>query len=317
MISSDGITRDISAEDAVPWQPRPLDELSAAAPTLEERLQAAKQEGYQQGYNEAVAESEKIQSAQNDRITELLRYLGQPLASVDETLKQSLLSLAAEMASRIVAREIGNDLDYYRTQLDQLSDTLPAQVKVTSLRLRPEKARELRQIRKAATDVEEALPEVVDDAELAGDVCLACWQDSAVDISLRGRLAAIVQSYCGDNTTEALAIQVNLDDTETAAVPAPGESDSAKLVQTEPVQTEPVQTEPVQTELVQKEQQQTDQEPQTADDSLADSAGVSAELPASSDSESDAESESESGADSADVASPDLIENDTVSTRHQ
>ena len=312
MISSDGITRDISAEDAVPWQPRPLDELSAAAPTLEERLQAAKQEGYQQGYNEAVAESEKIQSAQNDRITELLRYLGQPLASVDETLKQSLLSLAAEMASRIVAREIGNDLDYYRTQLDQLSDTLPAQVKVTSLRLRPEKARELRQIRKAATDVEEALPEVVDDAELAGDVCLACWQDSAVDISLRGRLAAIVQSYCGDNTTEALAIQVNLDDTETAAVPAPGESDSAKLVQTGPVQTEPVQT-----ELVQKEQQQTDQEPQTADDSLADSAGVSAELPASSDSESDAESESESGADSADVASPDLIENDTVSTRHQ
>jgi flagellar biosynthesis/type III secretory pathway protein FliH len=317
MISSDGITRDISAEDAVPWQPRPLDELSAAAPTLEERLQAAKQEGYQQGYNEAVAESEKIQSAQNDRITELLRYLGQPLASVDETLKQSLLSLAAEMASRIVAREIGNDLDYYRTQLDQLSDTLPAQVKVTSLRLRPEKARELRQIRKAATDVEEALPEVVDDAELAGDVCLACWQDSAVDISLRGRLAAIVQSYCGDNTTEALAIQVNVDDTEAAAVPAPGESDSAKLVQTEPVQTEPVQTELVQTELVQKEQQQTDQEPQTADDSLADSAGVSAELPASSDSESDAESESESGADSADVASPDLIENDTVSTRHQ
>ena len=317
MISSDGITRDISAEDAVPWQPRPLDELSAAAPTLEERLQAAKQEGYQQGYNEAVAESEKIQSAQNDRITELLRYLGQPLASVDETLKQSLLSLAAEMASRIVAREIGNDLDYYRTQLDQLSDTLPAQVKVTSLRLRPEKARELRQIRKAATDAEEALPEVVDDAELAGDVCLACWQDSAVDISLRGRLAAIVQSYCGDNTTEALAIQVNLDDTETAAVPAPGESDSAKLVQTEPVQTEPVQTEPVQTELVQKEQQQTDQEPQTADDSLADSAGVSAELPASSDSESDAESSSESGADAADVASHDVIENDTVSTRHQ
>jgi flagellar biosynthesis/type III secretory pathway protein FliH len=203
--SSDGITRDISAEEVTPWQPRRLDEFAiGAAPTLEEKLEAARQSGYREGYNVATLEGEKKQQLQTARVNELLRYLGQPLASVDEALKQSMLSLAAEMASHIIAREIGTDIDYYRTQLDQLSDQLPAQVRINALRMRPEKARELRTMREAAED--DTLPEVVDDAELAGDVCLACWQESAVDISLRGRLAAIVQSYCGDNTTEALAI---------------------------------------------------------------------------------------------------------------
>jgi len=188
MISSDGITRDISEEEAVPWQPRDLDELTrGATPTLEEKLALATKAGYQQGYSEALSESGKKEAVQIARINELLRYLGQPLSSVDETLKQSMLSLAAEMASHIVDREIGSDLDYYRTQLDQLSDKLPAQVRVTSLRLRPEKARELREMRDAAEGAKESLPEIVDDTELAGDVCLACWQESAVDISLRGR----------------------------------------------------------------------------------------------------------------------------------
>jgi len=215
MISSDGITRDISEEEAVPWQPRDLDELARdSAPTLEEKLALATKNGFEQGYKEALAESGKKEAEQIARINELLRYLGQPLSSVDETLKQSMLSLAAEMASHIVDREVGSDLDYYRTQLDQLSDKLPAQIRVTALRLRPEKARELREMRDAAAPdtegdaVKELLPEIVDDTELAGDVCLACWQESAVDISLRGRLASIVQSYCGDNTSEALSVKL-------------------------------------------------------------------------------------------------------------
>ena len=208
MISSDGITRDISEEEAVPWQPRKLDELASVVPTLEEKLASATSSGYQQGYEDALAESGKKESEQIAKINELLRYLGQPLASVDETLKQSMLSLAAEMASHIVEREVGSDLDYYRTQLDQLSDKLPAQVRVTSLRLRPEKALELRKIRDSAEGAADLLPEIIDDSELAGDVCLACWQESAVDISLRGRLASIVQSYCGDSSSEALLVQV-------------------------------------------------------------------------------------------------------------
>ena len=207
MISSDGITRDISEEEAVPWQPRKLDELASVVPTLEEKLATATSSGYQQGYEDALAESGKKESEQIAKINELLRYLGQPLASVDETLKQSMLSLAAEMASHIVEREVGSDLDYYRTQLDQLSDKLPAQVRVTSLRLRPEKALELRKIRDSAEGAADLLPEIIDDSELAGDVCLACWQESAVDISLRGRLASIVQSYCGDSSSEALVVQ--------------------------------------------------------------------------------------------------------------
>ena len=338
MISSDGITRDISAEEAVPWQPRPLDELNGgAAPTLEERLESARKEGYQQGYSEAVAESKKIQTAQNERINELLRYLGQPLASVDETLKQSMLSLAAEMASRIVAREIGNDLDYYRTQLDQLSDTLPAQVKVTSLRLRPEKARELRLIRTTATDAEEALPEVVDDAELAGDVCLACWQDSAVDISLRGRLAVIVQSYCGDNTTEALAIQVSPEDaasTPGTAIP-PNELSNTEVPditepdstepdlekpdlpepgQTDSGQTEPVQTEPGQTEQASTEQQSVDggQVMNATGDSSEQIDGGRSEPAAHSESVSDDTTEE---VETPDVESPDGAE--PLSANHQ
>ena len=208
MISSDGITRDISEEEAVLWQPRKLDELASAVPTLEEKLATATSSGYQQGYEDALAESGKKETVQIAKINELLRYLGQPLASVDETLKQSLLSLAAEMASHIVEREVGSDLEYYRTQLDQLSDRLPAQVRVTSLRLRPEKALELRKMRDAAEGATDLLPEIIDDTELAGDVCLACWQESAVDISLRDRLASIVQSYCGDNSSEALVAQV-------------------------------------------------------------------------------------------------------------
>lgn len=224
--SSDGITRDISAEEVTPWQPRRLDEFAiGAAPTLEEKLEAARQSGYREGYNVATLEGEKKQSLQTARVNELLRYLGQPLASVDEALKQSMLSLAAEMASHIIAREIGTDIDYYRTQLDQLSDQLPAQVRINALRMRPEKARELRTMREAAED--DTLPEVVDDAELAGDVCLACWQESAVDISLRGRLAAIVQSYCGDNTTEALAIDsAQAIDTAQAIDSAPASNDA-------------------------------------------------------------------------------------------
>ncbi len=246
MISSDGITRDISSEEAVPWQPQNLNELaSGATPTLEEKLAMATKTGYRQGYNEALAESGKKEAIQIARINELLRYLGQPLASVDETLKQSMLSLAAEMASHIVGREIGSDLDYYRIQLDQLSDKLPAQVRVTSLRLRPEKARELREMRDAADGDTDALPEIVDDTELAGDVCLACWQESAVDISAHGRLASIVQSYCGDNTSEALAVEIQpVTDTPVGDAPGPDTPVIDQPVADQPADDAPAHDEP-------------------------------------------------------------------------
>lgn len=83
-------------------------------------LEQLENNAYQRGYADAQAANLTL-IEEREHLTKLIRSLEKPLLDLNDEVQATILELVLQISERVVKREIGGDLEYYRAMLKQLT----------------------------------------------------------------------------------------------------------------------------------------------------------------------------------------------------
>ncbi len=187
--------------DVATWGPPSVDSPGATrsgavtAGVLEDLQEEAYHEAYQQGLREGTAAGREQLRAQVERIDHLLTDLARPLAELDASVQQELLSLALALARQIVRRELKQDPTQIIGIVREAVAQLPVAVRDVRVQLHPQDAAIVRE-HLAPAERERAWTLVEDPMMMRGG-CQVVSASSRIDVRLETRLGALLSELMG------------------------------------------------------------------------------------------------------------------------
>ena len=159
-------------------------------------LDDGRERGFQQGYRDGRAAGDAAVRALALELRELLDWLAAPLERLDEAVEQSLVALATAIARQLVRGELKTDPRQVLGAVRSAMAALPLASRGARLHLHPEDALLVREA--LSLDDSNVAWQLLDDPLLARGGCRVETDDSRIDGTVEGRLAAVVAQMLGD-----------------------------------------------------------------------------------------------------------------------
>lgn len=149
----------------------------------------AYEEGFAQGHHDGV-------TAARLELEPLLNSLAQPLADLDETVMQELVTLVTVVARQLVRRELATQPGEIVAVVREAMAALPVASRNVRVHLHPEDAKLVRDAL-SLTDEPECEYRIVEDPMQARGGCRVLTENSQIDASTERRLAAVIARMLG------------------------------------------------------------------------------------------------------------------------
>lgn len=165
------------------------------AEQLEALQQAAREEGFRQGYEEGFATGREAVEENIQTWRTLINSLARPFDELDEEVERELIALAVAMTRQMVRRELKTSPDEIMGVVRTALQELPSQSAQIKIELHPEDA----------TLVRKAMPEgesdkqwqLVENPAISRGGCRVITQTSRIDATVETRLNRIVAAALG------------------------------------------------------------------------------------------------------------------------
>jgi flagellar assembly protein FliH len=162
---------------------------------LETLHEQARSEGFAVGRREALEAGQREVTARVMELDGILGSLSRPLADLDDTVEQQLVTLATTLARHIVRREIRTDPGQVLAAVREALRILPVAARNVRLHLHPEDAALVRDTL-SLTEGERTW-ELVEDPILSRGGCRVSSDSSHIDATVESRLNAVIAAVFG------------------------------------------------------------------------------------------------------------------------
>lgn len=185
------------AEEEVPSEetPQPLTAEQIEAIQREARDEAYK-EGFEQGRKEGLQSGQAEIRASVERLEQVFRALGEPLADVDAQVEEELLELALAVARQVVRRELKTDPGQIVAVVREALGVLPSLAREIRVFLHPDDAVLVREAL-SVPEGEERHWRIVEEPVLTRGGCRVESDNSYIDASLEKQLATVTATLLG------------------------------------------------------------------------------------------------------------------------
>jgi len=156
------------------------DKNAAMRPQTVEDIEAVFEEGRKKGYEAGFAEAR----AETDKITRILQFMQQPLHELDEEVEQQLTELAMTLARLLLKKESSDDVAHIQKLVHESLEFLPIQSRSIRVHLNPA---DIQLIKKAGVDPQQEWKSVEDPAITQGG-CKVDSDQSHVDATVETRV---------------------------------------------------------------------------------------------------------------------------------
>jgi flagellar assembly protein FliH len=172
-------------------------------PTAEEISairEAAHEDGFRQGYEEGLKQSEAENAELRTQFTQLMAQFEQPLEQERESVIEQLADLCILVTRQIIRREIQNNPEQVVAVVRDAIKLLPASRRRVTIQMHPEDANLLRKI----FSLDQQSPsgwQIADDPSISRGGCLVTTETSKIDATVEKRISEIFAHVFGDLRT--------------------------------------------------------------------------------------------------------------------
>lgn len=168
------------------------------------QLEAIQQQAYDEGYAVGVAEGraagESEIRAKAAYINQVVSYLAQPFAQLDDQVEHQLASLAMIMVRHIVRRELKTDPGQIVATVKEALSHLPVANRKTIVNLHAEDAAIIREALAVSDD--EPTWKIIEDPTISRGGCRIVTDDSHVDATVETKLNALIAAVFGGDRAD-------------------------------------------------------------------------------------------------------------------
>lgn len=175
--------------------PFPAGQAEAQEPQSEE----ARLAGFQQGYEEGLAQAQKELDVQRAQFEEILRAMAQPLARLDQAAEQELVELSLAVALQILRREITQDPKHVIGLIREAVGQLPAASRQIRVHLHPQDAKVVRETLNQQDDAQRW--QIRDDPTLPRGGCQVHSETAFLDAGIDALVTRLAIDLLGGHRT--------------------------------------------------------------------------------------------------------------------
>lgn len=155
-----------------------------------------KQRGYEQGYQEGVAQAQAEWGPKVTYLNELLLALEQPLKEIDQTVQEKSAEICIAVAKQIIRRELTIDSGQIVSAVKQAINLIPKDGQQVSIYINPGDAGHLENL--FAQNGDENKYNIIQDPTITAGGCRASTDFSLVDLTIEKQVAMIATQIFGD-----------------------------------------------------------------------------------------------------------------------